>query len=88
MEGKTQIDLVVENAGDRESRVLELKWINKTANLSSGYIEQVKNKDYSPPEGWTISYHLLLSKNASAGLLKKAGEENVQVLGLADLFAK
>jgi AAA+ ATPase superfamily predicted ATPase len=88
MEGKTQIDLVVENAGDRESRLLELKWINKTANLSSGYLEQVKNKDYSPPEGWTISYHLLLSKKASAGLLKKAGEENVQVLGLADLFAK
>jgi hypothetical protein len=47
-----------------------------------------KNKDYSPPEGWTISYHLLLSKKASAGFLKKAGEENVQVLGLADLFAK
>ena len=78
---------MVENAGDRESRLLELKWITKTASLSSGYIEQVKNKDYSPPEGWTISYHLLLSKKASAGLLKKAGEEYVQVLGLADLFA-
>jgi hypothetical protein len=50
--------------------------------------ERLKNKDYSPPEGWTISYHLLHSKKASAGFLKKAGEENVQVLGLADLFAK
>ena len=28
-EGKTQVDLIVENPGDRESRVLELKWINK-----------------------------------------------------------
>jgi len=87
IEGKTQVDLLVENSGDRESRLLELKWINKTATLSSAYVEQVKNKDYLPPEDWTVSYHLLLSRNASAGLLKKAAEENVQVLGLADLFA-
>ena len=87
-EGKTQVDLVIENSGDRESRVLELKWISKTASLSTGYVEQVRNKEYSPPKGWSISHHLLLSLSASASLRKRAAEERVQLLGLADLFAE
>ncbi len=85
-DGKTQIDLVIENSGDRESRLLELKWINKPADLSSTYIEQVREKQYSPPKGWTISYHLLTSKPASAPLKKKAKAERVQILELSDLF--
>ncbi|MEM7012753.1 MAG: ATP-binding protein, partial [Verrucomicrobiota bacterium] len=48
-EGKTQVDLVVENSRDRESRLLELKWISKTADVSAGYVEQVLDKAYSPP---------------------------------------
>ena len=87
VEGETQLDLIVENEQDRESRVLELKWTNHTVNLSAGYISQVKNKKYTPPKGWTISYHLLLSQPASKPFNKKAKEENVQVLGLSDLFA-
>ena len=86
-ERRTQVDLIVENADDRESRVLELKWISNTADLSAGYIEQVRNKEYSPPKGWTISYHLLLSRPVSAAFRKKAAREQVQVLGLDDLFA-
>lgn len=86
IEAKTQVDLIVENEQDRESRVLELKWTNHSADLSSKYIDQVKNKEYAPPKGWTISYHLLLSQSASAAFIKKAKQEGVQVLSLDELF--
>lgn len=86
-EGTTQVDLIVANERDRESRLLELKWINETANLSAPYLEEVRNKKYSPPKGWTISYHLLLSQPGSAAFSRKAADAGVQVLGLADLYA-
>tara|TARA_R110000850_G_scaffold9196_8_gene33997 strand:- start:1615 stop:3093 length:1479 start_codon:yes stop_codon:yes gene_type:complete len=86
VEGETQVDLVVENEADRESRLLELKWISGKADLGSGYLEQVRDKDYSPSKGWTISYHLILSGEASKPLKKSAKAAKVQILGLSDLF--
>ncbi len=87
VEGETQVDLILENESDRESRLLELKWISGRADLSSGYLDQVRGKGYSPPKGWIISYHLLLSSDASASLRKRAKKVKVQILGLDDLFA-
>ena len=85
-EGKTQADLIIECKTDRESRLLELKWVNTRTDLHSGFIEQVRDKDYSPPKGWTISYHLLLSGGTSAPLQKQAKAARVQILELEDLF--
>ena len=87
-ESVTQVDLVVGCEADRESRLMELKWINSTANSDTGYIEQVREKDFSQPKGWTISYHLLVSSKASAPLLKKAKSQGVQLLDVNDLFSK
>ncbi len=87
VEGETQVDLIIENEADRESRLLELKWISGTADRGSGYLDQVREKAYSPPKGWTISYHLLLSGEASIPLRKKAKAMKIQILGLSDLFA-
>lgn len=87
VEGETQVDLIVENEADRESRLLELKWISGKADHGLGYLDQVREKAYSPPKGWTISYHLLLSAHASTPLRKKAKAMKIQILGLSDLFA-
>jgi len=87
VEGESQVDLIVENEADRESRLLELKWISGKADRGSGYLDQVREKAYSPPKGWTISYHLLLSGEASTPLRKKAKAMKIQILGLSDLFA-
>lgn len=87
VEGETQVDVIIENEADRESRLLELKWVSSKADVGSGYIEQVREKEYSPPKGWTISYHLLMSSSVSAPMRKKARSQKVQVLGLSDLFA-
>jgi len=85
-EGQTQVDLIIECKTDRESRLLELKWVNSRTDLNSGYIEQVREKNYSPPKGWTISYHLLLSAGTSAPLQKQAKAARVQILEMEDLF--
>jgi AAA+ ATPase superfamily predicted ATPase len=87
VEGATQVDLIIENETDRESRLLELKWISGKADLGSGYLDQVREKAYLPPKGWTISYHLLLSGESSTPFRKKAKTMKVQILGLSDLFA-
>ena len=85
-EGKTQVDLIIECETDRESRLLELKWVNSRADISSEYIPQVREKNYSQPKGWTISYHVLLSAGTSAPLQKQAKAARVQILELEDLF--
>ena len=84
--GKTQVDLLIEQGEDRETRILELKWISKKAGVKSGYLDEVKGKKYSPPKGWSVSHHLLLSQAATEPFQKMAAEEEVQILGLEDLF--
>lgn len=84
--GETQIDLVVESELDRESRVLEAKWLSTAASVTGGYIEQVEAKAYNPPRGYRISCFLVMSKVPTKGLRKAADEHNVTLIYLTDLF--
>ncbi len=84
--GETQVDLIVESSADRESRVLEVKWLSTDADVTRGYIEQIQEKVYYPPRGYRISYYLVLSKPPTSGLRKAADENDVTLIGLGDLF--
>ena len=85
-QGKTQIDLVVESSRDRESRILETKWIASKANTTRSYIEQLLRKEYSPPRGYRLSFYLILSKKPTKGLREAARKQEVQIIELGDLF--
>ena len=85
-QGATQIDLVVESSRDRESRVLEAKWIARKADVTRGYLEQVSQKGYTPPRGFRLSFYLVMSKPPTRGLRKAAQELEVQIVGIEDLF--
>jgi len=84
--GETQIDLIVESSADRESRVLEAKWLSTTASVTHGYIEQLEEKAYHPPRGYRISFFLVLSKSPSKGLRNAAAKRDVSLIDLDDLF--
>ena len=85
-QGVTQVDLVVESAKDRESRVLEAKWIARKADVTRGYLEQVCQKGYRPPRGFRLSFYLVMSKPPTKGLREAARDLEVQIVGLEDLF--
>lgn len=84
--GETQIDLVVESPTDRESRVLEVKWLSTAASVTPDDIEQLENKTYNPPRGYRISYYLVLSKSPTRRLRKVAAAHGVTLIDLSDLF--
>ena len=82
----TQIDLIVESSVDRESRILEAKWISTKAGLTDRYLEQVLHKAYTPPRGYRLSYHLVISKTPTKGLREAANKLNIEIIELTDLF--
>jgi uncharacterized protein len=84
----TQIDLIVENPGDREVRIIEAKWISKAPNAADGFIEQVLAKRHRPrdPGDWTYSHHLALSKPGTKDFTARARRRGVGILELGDLF--
>lgn len=84
--GKTQVDLVVESARDRESRVIEAKWIARKADVTRGYLQQVKQKAYMPPRGYRLSFFLVMSRPPTRGLREAARRHEVQIVDLSDLF--
>jgi predicted AAA+ superfamily ATPase len=85
-QGTTQVDLVIESSTDRESRVLEAKWIAKKADVTRGYLEQVCQRTYMPPRGYRLSFYLAMSKPPTKGLREAAKQLEVQIVGLPDLF--
>jgi hypothetical protein len=85
-QGTTQVDLVVQSSRDRESRVLEAKWIARKADVTRGYLEEVRQKGYTPPRGYRLSFFLVISKPPTKGLREAARELEVQIVGLEDLF--
>ena len=82
----TQIDLFVESTVDRESRILEVKWIAGKAGLTDKYLEQVLQKAYNPPRGYRLSFYLVISKAPTKGLREVANKLNVGIVELTDLF--
>ncbi|ETR69257.1 MAG: hypothetical protein OMM_04050 [Candidatus Magnetoglobus multicellularis str. Araruama] len=85
-QNSTQIDLIVESSVDRESRILEAKWISTKAGLTDRYLEQVLQKAYTPPRGYRLSYHLVISKTPTKGLRESAKKLNIEIIELTDLF--
>ena len=85
-QGATQVDLIVESGADRESRVLEAKWIARKAGVAHGYLAEVQQKGYIPPRGYGLSFYLVLSQAPTQGLRKAAKRQDVQILELNDLF--
>ena len=84
--GRTQVDLVVESSQDRESRVIEAKWIAGKADVTRGYLEQTFGKGYTPPRGYRLSFYLVMSKPPTKGLREVAEGFPVQFVGIEDLF--
>ena len=85
-QGATQVDLIVESGADRESRVLEAKWITRKAGVAHGYLAEVQQKGYIPPRGYGLSFYLVLSQAPTQGLRKAAKRQDVQIVELSDLF--
>ena len=83
---ETQIDLIVESQVDRESRVLEAKWLSTAADVTRRYIEQLVEKTYNPPRGYRISYYLVMSKAPTTGLSRAADDHGITLVDLTDLF--
>jgi AAA+ ATPase superfamily predicted ATPase len=83
---ETQVDIVVEHAGDRESRILECKWVNHSLALSSNLLAALLNKKYPAPKDYRTRYFLLSSQTLSAGLLQALREQSVEIFSLEDLF--
>lgn len=86
--GKTQIDLVIEGIDDREVRIIEAKWISKSADVSSTHLDEVRNKSHPPStrDGWRRTHHLATSRPGSAGFRRRAEELGIGIIELADLF--
>ncbi len=82
----TQVDLIVESSVDRETRIFEAKWIATKAGLTHGYLEQIRQKTYTPPRGFRLSFYLVISKSPTKGLKEAAQKQNVQIVELTDLF--
>ena len=85
-EGKTQIDLIVESQIDRESRIIEAKWISQEADLSTNHLNSLEEKQYLPPRGYRLSLYLFLSQKASKNYKALATKKGIKILSLKDLF--
>ena len=84
---KKQVDVILEDDTDRESRLIEVKWINEKADSSRDqYFSQIQAHAYCPPEGYRIKYFLLLSRGFTEPFWRKAETAQVTVLQLEDLF--
>jgi hypothetical protein len=81
----TQIDLIVESKEDRESRIIETKWINQIADVSTPYIDQLENKKYSPPSGYSLTRFLICSRGFSKNFYQTTTKK-IQLLDIDDLF--
>jgi len=83
--GKTQIDIVVRGLDDREVRIIEAKWTNRTVDAASPYPEQVLAKMYDPQD-WRMSFYLALSAGHSQGFGQRAARMGIGLIDLEDLF--
>lgn len=79
---QTEIDLVVEHAKDRLSRVIECKW----GNPNMDWISQVLGKIYNPPEHYRKMFVLISSEKLTRGLIAKAKSLDITLVSIEDLF--
>ncbi len=82
----TQVDLIVESQIDRESRIIEIKWINQRADVSMPYIDQLKEKKYSSPEDYTTTRCLICSRGFTKSFYNSV-DKGIQLLDINDLFS-
>ncbi|MBF0107233.1 MAG: AAA family ATPase [Deltaproteobacteria bacterium] len=83
---KSQIDLVVEHKTDRESRLIECKWVSQNSLLDAGLFTELKTKDYPRPSGYKKSCYLITSGPISTAVKQRAHESSVGIVTLEDLF--
>ncbi len=84
--GETQIDIVVNSVDDRETRVIECKWLGRKA-ASADLLDQVEGKIYPGlKQTGRRSHFLLLPGGATSSLLSKARSRRVGIIGIDDLF--
>lgn len=76
-----QVDLVVDYPGDREVRLIEVKWINSENQNIAEYVKKLENSGIPVPQGTTISRYLI----GSNGLDQPSDVTRVTMIGLDDL---
>ncbi|MDC0358760.1 ATP-binding protein [Oligoflexia bacterium] len=84
--GVTQIDIIVEDDTDRETRIIEAKWVSEKTDASASYVQQVRRKKYSPPEDYCVRHFLALSRGFTSGFESMAESKGVKIIQLEDLF--
>lgn len=80
----TEVDLIVEHAHDRISRLIECKWVSGPVDLDS-LVTEALSKNYTPPPGFTKKHFLCLSQNTTSALREKALSRGVSIIGLEEL---
>jgi len=81
----SQVDLIIESHIDRESRIIEIKWINQRADISTPYIDQLKDKKYLPSSEYTVSRFLLCSRGFTQNFFQNV-DENIHLMDINDLY--
>ncbi len=82
----TQLDLIIESKVDRESRIIEIKWINQSVDASTPYIDQLKSKKYLPPTDYTATRFLICSRGFTNSFFDSVAED-IQLMDIDDLFS-
>lgn len=86
--GVTQIDLVVAGEDDREVRIIEAKWTSRRIDAASDLPDQLLDKRYEGErrKTWRQSRHIALSSGYTPGFAKRARDQGIGIIELADLF--
>ena len=85
-EGEVEVDIVVTHPADRESRLIEAKWISGPSSINKDIVLQSTNKNYHPPRLYRVSNYILVSKTMSNALRQFCEQHNVGVLELEDII--
>lgn len=80
----TEVDLIVEHAHDRISRLIECKWVSGPIDFDS-LVTEALSKNYMPPSGFIKKYFLCLSQKISGTLKQKALGRGISIIGLEEL---
>ena len=82
----SQIDIVVSHNADRETRLIECKWLNQGATLGENTLQEILEKPYPNSQGHHLSHFLMSSKEYSPAFKKMAASKRIGLLELKDLF--
>jgi AAA+ ATPase superfamily predicted ATPase len=82
---ETQVDLIIEDHNDRNSRIIECKWVNSTTKYAD-YLDEIADKSYIPPAGMDSQKVLILAQKPSISFLEKAKANNTIIISIEDFF--